>query len=469
MNPRPTTLLSALLWSLSLCMLLVLSLDGAQTFNPAAEFSGNNNPNGPWTYGYSLTLGDRLIPHRTSLPPIVSYTGGLALWRTDLGSGVPALWYNPISLKVSFGTLVLSPGELVLHPGPNEEFGLLRFSAPMDGTYNVIGSFGGNDNRGTSSDVHILANGESIFSGLVNGFGPGSGPSFDLTVPLKSGDSIDFAVGTGHNGFANDGTGLATEITLVSGVFDAASDFSASANPSGSWTYGYRNDFNSPFVPFDSSIVRGGTATFWTAGAIGVDPSIGFNPDSIIRSVETFLVAPRSLVFHPGPNGQNADFRWTAPEAGTYLLDTHFLGLGGISTVDLHVVHNNKSLFADEINGRTKRTSYGSLVSVASGDLVDIEAGWGADADYSFDSIGLDVQFRPIKPSSSPPLAIANAVQLSWPAPAQKVFQLQSAPTIQSATWENVGNPITGFGGSTNLFELTGGQAAKFYRIRAFE
>jgi hypothetical protein len=469
MNAFSLISLPSLLATLGVSVLLGSSLDAAETFNPAAEFSGNNNPNGPWTYGYSLTLGDSLIPHRTSLPPIVSSTGGLAVWRTDLGSGVPAVWYNPISLKVNFGTLVLAPGELVLHPGPNNEFGLLRFSAPIDGTYNIAGSFSGNDNRGASTDVHILANGESIFSGAVNGFGPGSGPSFNLTVPLKLGDSIDFAVGTGQNGFANDGTGLATDITLISGVFDAASDFSASANPSGSWTYGYRDDFNSPFVPFDSPIVRGGTATFWTVGAIGVDPSIGYNPDSIVRSVETFLVAPRSLVFHPGPNGQNADLRWTAPEAGTYLLDSHFVGLGAISTVDLHVVHNNKSLFEDEINGRTKRSSYVSLLSVASGDLIDVEVGWGGDADYSFDSIGLDVQFRPIKPSSSPALAIANAVQLSWPAPVQKVFQLQSSSTIQSATWENVGSPITGLGGSTNLFELTGGQSAKFYRILAFE
>src|SRR5262245_52994039 len=139
MSPRPAIPISFLSSILILWTLLIASLNASQNFNPAAEFSGNSNPNGPWTYGYTASLTGPLPPHKTSLPATVAYTGGLAVWRTDLGSGVPAVWYNPISLKITSGTLAISPGELVLHPGPNSEFGLLRFTAPLDGTYKIIG------------------------------------------------------------------------------------------------------------------------------------------------------------------------------------------------------------------------------------------------------------------------------------------------------------------------------------------
>ena len=101
-----------------------------------------------------------------------------------------------------------------MHPGPGNEFAVIRFTAPGNSVYHLAGSFFGHDLAPTTTDVHILANGTSVFDGAVNGFGPGSGPAFNLSIPLGAGGSIEFAVGFGANhDFHSDSTGLSVQIT----------------------------------------------------------------------------------------------------------------------------------------------------------------------------------------------------------------------------------------------------------------
>jgi hypothetical protein len=72
---------------------------------------------------------------------------------------------------------------------------VIRFTAPDAGTFVLATSFTGIDFAGpTTTDVHVLLNGSSIFDGNVDGFGPGSGPSFTTTLTLHAGDTVDFAV-----------------------------------------------------------------------------------------------------------------------------------------------------------------------------------------------------------------------------------------------------------------------------------
>ena len=74
--------------------------------------------------------------------------------------------------------------------------------------------------------------------------------SYQKTISVAKGDTVDFAVGPGGNGYICDSTGLTAKITLVaptSGgtVYDAAADLTkesiaAKANPNGAWSYGCR-------------------------------------------------------------------------------------------------------------------------------------------------------------------------------------------------------------------------------------
>src|SRR5262245_33945216 len=56
----------------------------AASFDPTTAFSLAGNPNGPWSYGYSQTLGGPFILHAGS-----GSTGGLDYWDTDISIGLP--------------------------------------------------------------------------------------------------------------------------------------------------------------------------------------------------------------------------------------------------------------------------------------------------------------------------------------------------------------------------------------------
>ncbi len=142
---------------------------------------------------------------------------GLVGWNDGpTSNNPPQILYNGTDGEINFATLSLDPGEILLHPGPNGEVSLLRFTAPTTGFYRATGSFFGRDHSGTTTDVHLLANGTSVFDGAVNGYGPGTGPGFDKTVFLAAGGTLDFGVGYGSNGtYFSDSTGLIADVSVT--------------------------------------------------------------------------------------------------------------------------------------------------------------------------------------------------------------------------------------------------------------
>lgn len=183
----------------------------AVSFDVATDFSVNSNPNGAWSYGYSATLAGPIILNAES-----GTTSAVDFWRTNIDSGVPASLHNPTQSVATLSTLQLQPGQFAFHPGPNNQYEKARLTVSTTGDYSVAGIFSGADTRGTTTDVHILLNGASIFNGSVNGFGPNTGPSFSFIVSLGTNDTLDFAVGFGSNrNFFFDTTALAAQITAV--------------------------------------------------------------------------------------------------------------------------------------------------------------------------------------------------------------------------------------------------------------
>jgi hypothetical protein len=94
---------------------------------------------------------------------------------------------------------------------------VIRFTAPNAGSFALDSSFTGLDFVGpTTTDVHVLLDGSSIFNGIVDGFGAGSGPSFTTTLTLQKGDIVDFAVGYGTNqNYLFDSTGITATLSSV--------------------------------------------------------------------------------------------------------------------------------------------------------------------------------------------------------------------------------------------------------------
>jgi len=186
--------------------------DPIRTADVAADFSSTDNPNGVWRYGWTQTLGS---PLNLSTSPRIR--DGVDQWRGDLAEdGNPAAYHNGTAGVILVGGGArFEPGQFGLHPGPDGEFAVVRFTAPAAGTASITAEFRGQDTTGTSSDAHVLFNGVSLFDAFVEGNGDFSAVPVDRTLALNKGDTIDFAVGFGSNGtFFGDSTALAALIQL---------------------------------------------------------------------------------------------------------------------------------------------------------------------------------------------------------------------------------------------------------------
>jgi hypothetical protein len=208
----------------------------AGVYDVAADFSTNSNPNGVWSYGYATVLGGSLILYTDTS----GGTASVIVWRDNISLGAPADFYNTTANTTTAGdgTPNLGPHQACFHPGPDDEYSIYRFTAPAAGNYQLQAAFVGADIVGTSTDVHVLLNDSSIFDGSVNGFGPGTGPSFSTNLVLQANDRVDFEVGYGGNGFYYDSTGIQATLTSspqlsVQPVSAVQTQFSWSTNSTG--------------------------------------------------------------------------------------------------------------------------------------------------------------------------------------------------------------------------------------------
>jgi hypothetical protein len=75
----------------------------AQTYDVAADFSATGNPNGPWSYGWSGSLGSAFI-----LDSDPQVREDLDTWRGDVaGDGNPAVYHNGTSYAILLGGTAL--------------------------------------------------------------------------------------------------------------------------------------------------------------------------------------------------------------------------------------------------------------------------------------------------------------------------------------------------------------------------
>jgi len=207
-------------------LLFVVSLIGSLAapstaragFDAAADFSPTSNPNGVWSYGWTQALGSSFIADA-----IHESEAGLDFWEGSIANGAtpgsfPLVVHNgTANTIITAGTVSVAPGQLALHPGPDNEYSVLRWTAPRNDAVSIRSVFDGFDFVGpTSTDVHVLHNGSSLFDDDVQGFGGSSAVTFNSVLTVAQGDTIDFAVGFGRNGsFFFDTTGLSTTIATV--------------------------------------------------------------------------------------------------------------------------------------------------------------------------------------------------------------------------------------------------------------
>lgn len=219
--------LKGLLSSLAVWLLLCPAAPraSADLFDAAKDFSFTSNPNGDWSYG---TTGTTLNGPFTLFSNVTIGSGsstGLNGWVGTVpmfGGEFPIVAKNTNTTTITPPNQVLLPGDLFIHPGPDGSYAVVQFTAPTAGVFSLNTVFEGraptNEGfpAGTTTDVHILLNGVSLFDGAVNGFGPSSDQSFATNLNLHVGDVLEFAAGFGANqNFLNDTTGLDATISSV--------------------------------------------------------------------------------------------------------------------------------------------------------------------------------------------------------------------------------------------------------------
>lgn len=156
------SIISRLLPVLAFVGFLVASASpvSAAIYNAANDFSTSSNPNSPWTFGSSTTLGGTFVPYVS--PGTI---GPFDAWGNAPGTN-PSVFHNSSAGTVTFLSITLFGNELALHPGEFGEYSIVRFTAPVSDVYTLTGSFGGRDT--TTTDIHILLNNVVGSSGSIN-------------------------------------------------------------------------------------------------------------------------------------------------------------------------------------------------------------------------------------------------------------------------------------------------------------
>jgi len=170
-------------------------------YDPSAAFSPTSNPNGVWTYGYEsvpIMSPFNLLTIPTPVPSLPGPT--IDSWQTPF-FGTLGVFDNgtPLVQTVATGSdnAIYQPGMLAMHPGPNDQFAMVQFSAPSPGFYTIQGTFEGIDTSMLSTDVYLLHNNVIVINGVVPPAYLAQVALSSLPIFLNVGDTLTYAVGGG--------------------------------------------------------------------------------------------------------------------------------------------------------------------------------------------------------------------------------------------------------------------------------
>jgi len=202
----------------------------------------------------------------------------------------------------------------------------------------------------------------------------------------------------------------------ASGCTDLArTHFTLAANPSGAWTWGFR-DRDASAGTFAACTVRVhddvNGIDQWTTKEGGVTPGVFRNPSAaVIHPYGSFTMLPSQIAFHPGPQDQRAIVRWTAPAPRIYAAHIEVVGLSGYMgapptttnvTVTQTLEGGTSTVGSMNVGGDGGLGEAGvgpfSLdvgpTAFAAGDVIDVAVDFGTNGNYGFDSTGVDVTIQ---------------------------------------------------------------------------
>ena len=194
-------------------LMLASTLAQAQTYDAAKDFSLNANPNGVWSY---MSGGANTAPlTKKGTGPLEPNAGAVSYWNTGATgwNAYHGVFANKGGAPVTVSAgLVLPPGTLVLHPadkaGPPA---VVRFTAPAAGQYTMEATFTAIDAQAKKTDVSVRVNGNEVLKQGLQG--ANAKAAYNGKADLAAGQSVDFIVGNGGDGFADDAVQLTATLS----------------------------------------------------------------------------------------------------------------------------------------------------------------------------------------------------------------------------------------------------------------
>lgn len=350
-------------------------------YEAARDFSlTTNDASQPWQYGYAAADGTGFTSY-TDLQYLVS--------DRDAGTPLPG-WFpyvngqqfdslgiveNPTDHTVHYNQSTAQPaGDLAMFPGESGRKSVLRWKAPTSGTFNVQGKFERIDSG--DADVAIVVNGGTAAPLLPAQITPsGSAIQFNFSAAYAAGDTVDFIVGNGDDGFSYSGTGLSVAIYPV-----ALGDYRLSVAGTSN-LYGAGHEA----VPGDGTL----------------PPSVQFQAGS--GKVLTFAEVTGTVLIDR--NNSNGGLGPNGPDGGDYFAPTDIDALNGLAGI--------------------KMAKTGVLIGVF---LDDSEPAGAAPATLDFNSDSLTTSFASLAPAVGQPFFIGDGLasgapqQFQVPATATRLF-----------------------------------------------
>lgn len=195
-------------------LISVSSFANATIMNAFDDFSTTSNPSGNWSYGYTSSVGGAF----TLLTSSLNLGGGLEGWGWD-GGADPFIISNTSGSSATSGGTVYAANALAVHPSFQGEQAVVRFTATisslisLDAFFFDVSDTSGGGAFPATVDLHVLHNNSALFTSFLNNAQMSSDYSTS-SLFLTIGDTIDFVVGDGGNGYGFDHTQLNAVINV---------------------------------------------------------------------------------------------------------------------------------------------------------------------------------------------------------------------------------------------------------------
>jgi hypothetical protein len=199
------------------------------------------------------------------------------------------------------------------------------------------------------------------------------------------------------------------------------------------WQYGYSETLSLDPAQFrpDTYTETVGPIRFWHP-AKNNGPGLGYYPYVALNTTRETQIGSKGWAVRPGEIameasniGQYSLVRFTAFDPGEYTVEAHFAGIHfGLSTTDVHVLHNAQSLFEafiegyggdsrfHPIQGLHPTATFKRSLRLAGGDTLTFAVGYGSNKTHYGDTTGVTIKITKPGTAISPPPLVAEPPQV---------------------------------------------------------